>query len=393
MQKQSCRSFLARCLAFAPIMFAMVFAPASAQAPAVGATPAGQYSRNVYLAGATVRLAEPVEGDLIAVGGRVIADKPVKGDAGLAGGSVDVRAPIGDDLRAAGGDVTIESHIGGEVYAGAGNVTVTRAARIDHGASLAGGLATVDGTVSGRLRVSAQRVVVNGEISGDVRLFADTVELGPQARIGGALRHASRTFERAESAVVVGPVTQEDLGPSRRDRDGPYGPQRHGVPWIGLLLGFLGLLLAGITLLMLFPRFSADAPERLGGAPWASLAIGFGALVGVPALALLLFVTVLGVALGVVTLALYPLLLLVGYLAGALFLAQRIRLALGKAGEAGDAALRARVGHLALALVVLSLSSLLPFAGPLVVFITTIAGMGACILELHRRRQAAQPAG
>ena len=97
MRSLSCRRFLERCLVTGPLALAIVLAPVGAQAPAAAAPATAQESRNVYLAGSTVRLAEPVDGDLVAAGGRVIADKPVKGDATLFGGSVDVRIAVKGD--------------------------------------------------------------------------------------------------------------------------------------------------------------------------------------------------------------------------------------------------------------------------------------------------------
>jgi uncharacterized membrane protein len=135
---------------------------------------------------------------------------------------------------------------------------------------------------------------------------------------------------------------------------------------------------------LLFPRFSVEAPQAIRRSPWLALAIGFGMLVGVPVLAVLLVLTLLGIPLGIATLALYPLLLLLGYLTGVMFVAQRIRLAVGKDGSN---AFRTTLAYFALGLLVLLLIGRLPFVGSLTVLATVLFGMGACVLEWHRRRQ------
>ena len=346
-------------------------------------------SRNVYSAGGTVRPAGPIEGDFVAFGGRVTLDQAVKGDALLGGGSIEVRAPVGDDLRVAGGDVNIDSTVGGELFAAGGNVVLTKSAQVQQGASLGGGLVTIDGRIVGKLKASAQRIVLNGEVTGDARLIAETIELGPTAKIGGALSHTSREFKRAEGAVVIGPLTREESADTPRER----GPDRHrerhweltGPSWVGTVLGYLGLVAAGAVLVLLFPKFSAEAPEVIRGSPGLSLATGFGMLVGVPVLAVLLFVTLLGIPLGIAAFALYPLLLLMGYLTGVLFLAQRSRQAL-RAGS--PATFGSTIGFLALALLVLMLIGHLPVVGPLTVLVTLVLGLGACVIEWYRRRQA-----
>ncbi len=117
----------------------------------------------------------------------------------------------------------------------------------------------------------------------------------------------------------------------------------------------------------------------------------FGVLVGVPVLALLLFITLLGRPLGLAALSLYPLLLLAGYLSGVVFVAQKAGAALRTAEPRGFASL---MGLAAAARLALMLIGQLPMAGPLSVFLTTIAGLGACVLEWrHHRRPTPAPPG
>ncbi len=361
---------------------------AQAQTPVADSASAVSSSRNAYLASGNVRTTTAVEGDFIAVGGRVVTDQPIKGDAMLAGGSVEVRAPIGDDLRVAGGDVNIDTTVGGELHAAGGNVTLTKAAQIGQGASLAGGMVTINGKIVGRLRASAQRVVINGEVTGDATVFSETLELGPTARIAGELKHTSKELKKTEGAVVSGAVTQGEMPQhaGKRDPDDEAKPHR-GSSWVGLIMGYLGLLAAGIVFLLLFPTFSTESSQRIHSAPWQSLAIGFGVLVGIPVLAVLLMITLLGIPLGIATFASYPLLLLMGYLAGAWFIAQRVGRSLRKDGAKDQAqSFQNKLIMMAVALMILLLISRLPFVGFLVIFLTTIAGIGATVLEWHRRR-------
>jgi hypothetical protein len=332
--------------------------------------------RNVYAASGSVRLAVPVEGDYVGAGGSVTIDAPVKGDAFAVGGSVDVHGPIGDDLR------------GGELIAAGGNVVLGPAALVERGALLNGGRISVEGKIVGNLRANAQRIVLNGEVTGDARLVAEQIELGPKARVGGALSHASRDFTQADTAVVAGTVSRDEAASAPRERS----DERHHAmrwdsgqaSWAGRVLGYFGLLAAGALWVLLFPKFSAAAPDEIRRSPGLSLAIGLAVLAGVPVLAVLLFISLLGIPLGIAAFALYPLLLLLGYLAGVLFVAQRARQAIN---GATPPTFRTTIGFVALALLIVMLVSGLPVVGPLAVFVTTIAGLGACVLEWHRRRQ------
>ena len=357
--------------------------------------------RNIYMAGGQVRTANAVEGDLFAAGGRVIVDQPVKGDAALAGGSIDVRAPVGDDLRVAAGSATIESTVGGELFASAGSITLTSTARVAHAASLFGGGVTIDGTIDGPLKVYAQKIVLNGEVKGDAHLAGEQIELGPKAKIGGALSYASAAgLKQASGASIGGAIAREVRSADRDghrsgdrnghdDRDGDWHMQMQmqgtGPGWVGGVLAFVALLAFSTVFVLVFPVFAARAPDTLKKSPWLALALGFAALLAVPLLAVLLFITLLGIPLGIAVMALYPALLMTGFVVGVLFIARLVQAALGKGAPDSFAK---TIGYFALALLLVLLVAMIPFIGALVSAVVMLLGLGGVALELHRRRQA-----
>jgi cytoskeletal protein CcmA (bactofilin family) len=364
-------------------------AQAQTTAPQTSPAASSPVNRNVYAAGAHVRPAASVDGDYVAAGARIIVDQPVKGDATLAGASVDVRSPVSDDVRAAAGDLSIDSTIGGELFATGGNITLGKVASVARGARLYGGNVTIDGTVDGPLRVGAQRVVINGEVRGDARLAAAQIELGPTARITGALTYAAGAeLKKPEGATIGGPVTREERtfeqGGSRAGRE-RHSPMGGGPFWVGSIVMFLALLACAAVFLLVFPVFAIRASETVEDSPWLSLAMGFGSIFAVPMLAALLFITLVGIPLGVAVIALYPVLLLTGYVVGVFFVARLLQEAMHKETPASFAR---TVAFFALALLLVMLIGWIPFLGGLAIAAITVAGIGACVIELYRRRQA-----
>jgi len=384
------------------LLAALVALPAAAQDTKPASAPSAERresapgaSRNVYAAGQTTRTSDNIEGDFVGAGARVIVDRAVKGDALLVGGSVDVRAAVGDDVRAAGGDVRIESRIGGELFAAGGSVTLVQGSQVDHGSQLFGGTATIDGKVVGPLKVRAQKIVINGEVTGDADLVGEQIDLGPAALIGGNLVYAARSFNRADGATIGG-TTRQDTGSAdrghgdgERERRWDDGARTAGASWFTGVLSYFGLLACAAAFLLLFPRFAEQAPEHIHHMPWSSLGIGFGAVIGVPVLAVLLFITLLGIPLGIALMALFPGLLLLGYVVGLLLLAWRLRVALHKPAGMGFGR---TMGLVAVTLLLVMLIGRLPFIGGLLHFLLVIAGVGACVLEWRRRRHAAPAA-
>jgi hypothetical protein len=346
------------------------------------------YRHNVYLAGGSVHLSAEVDGDFVAAGGSVAVDQPVKGDLTLAGGSISVRAPVGDDVRVAGGDVNIENTINGELFAVAGNITLAKAARVVHAATLYAGNITLDGKIDGPLKVGTQKIIINGEINGDVVLYTEKVELGPTAKIGGALFYpASAELKKADGATISGAITREMPGATGRPYTAPRERYRgsNGPMWAGSVFAFMALLAFATVLLLVVPDFADQASQAIKRSPGRSIAVGLGALLLIPMFAGLLFITLLGIPLGMAVLMLYPALLMVGYVVGVLHISQRMRIAFHK--DTADS-LGITVGYFALALLLMMLIVRLPFVGPLALVAVAIIGTGACVLELNRRRKS-----
>jgi cytoskeletal protein CcmA (bactofilin family) len=374
-----------------------VSSAAQIQAP----SPAGAaHSKNAYMNGASVRPAGTVAGDFLALGGRVVVDQEIKGDVMAVGGSVDLRAPVGDDVRAFAGDVSVESSIGGELNVRAGNINLLKSAHIGQSAALMGGKVLIDGRIDGPLKVRAQEIILNGQVNGDARLDAESIELGPQAKLAGSLTYSARQeLSQAGGAVILGTLTRdpEAMGQrgwrGRQGHDDERGWERHmaweGPAWIGALFTFVALLACAAFLLLVFPRYSCRAAALVEDEPGLAMVIGFATLIGLPVLAMLLLITILGIPLALALLALYPAALLTGYLIGVLFLADRARQVFHKSALVPKPPnFAAQMGSIALALLLLFLLAQLPYLGALLLFFITMTGAGACVLELYRGRKS-----
>ncbi|HVZ46692.1 MAG TPA: polymer-forming cytoskeletal protein [Ramlibacter sp.] len=336
---------------------------------------------DTFLAGGDVRSARPIEGDFMAFGGHVLIDEPVRGDAAIAGGAVEVRSAVGDDLAAAGGNVSIDAAVAGDLMAAGGNVTLSKQAVIGKNARIYAGDVVVDGRIEGDLKGSARKFTINGEVGGDVRVQAEDVELGPEAKIGGTLAYTSRNeLKKAEGAAIGGGIARDAGSPRRtlRERE-PESP----LAWlVRSVVVYLGLLACAALFMVLFPAFALRAAQRVRASPWLALAVGVAVLLAVPVAAVLMMITILGIPLALVTLAAYPVLLLAGFVLGVVFLARLLARAVRHEDVEGYSQV---MGYVAVALVGVVLLHLVPFAGGLLIALMSLAGLGALLLELFSR--------
>jgi cytoskeletal protein CcmA (bactofilin family) len=322
-----------------------------------------QQGSDTFVAGDSARISQAVKGDLVAVGGTLRID---------AAGS--------QDLYAGGGQVEFDGSLARNARIAGGSVSIGPKARIGGNASLAGGRVEMLGSIGGYLQAAGGRVFIDGRVDGDVEAAAGELELGPQARIGGKLRYrGGAPLKQDAAAQVQGGIERLEV-PERRAAKRSAAPVAFGF-WT------LGLMFMAAVLVAALPNFFARVADAARGRLGWSLLAGFVALAAIPAAALVLLVTVVGIPLAGLTVLLYLALLLVGYVAAGIALGDVAlkRWQAGRAAHKGWRALAAALGVLAI-----GLAALIPWLGALIAFLALLAGMGALLLQLKGAPLAAR---
>jgi hypothetical protein len=357
--------------------------PISAEEPPAKREPvARDLGPDHFVAGGTVSIDKPVAGDLVAAGGNVDVSAEVGGDAVVAGGNVRLGGAIKQGVYAAGGRVSINGPVQRNVRVAGGTVEIGPKAMISGNVTIGGGDVRITGAIDGYLQVGGGQVVIDGPVGGNVEVGSGHIKLGPNARINGKLRYASRDeLKQDPAALVQGGIKRFSPPGHWMPRSGAPERAGRGISWvwsIGLMV-MAALLVAALP--DVYTKVRASVRER-----WAfSLLIGFIALVCIPAAALISMFTVIGVPLALATLALYFALLLIGYVTtgisvGTLALA---RFQAARASQTGW-----RVAAAALGMLAISLLGRVPWLGTLVVFAAMLLGMGALLMQLARTRSA-----
>jgi hypothetical protein len=325
-------------------------------------------------AGGMLNLTEMVEGDAILAGGHVTTASEIQGDLMAVGGEVSVAGAIGDDLYAAGGSVRLDAIVNGNARLAGGEVNVGPATIVAGGVSITGGEVEFHGVAHKYLQVSGANVRLDGEVIGDAEVRAKELLIGPTARIGGRLvYHGPSEPTIPEGAVISGGIEfhPSDIGRQLRDAQPAV---RDAATGLGTFLWLLGMFLAGALFVLLLPGFTAEAAAAIGRKPLPSLGLGLAILLCVPFVAVVLLVTIIGIPVALLLMSLYLLVLFLGWITAALFLAQRGLTALrpGRPVTRGWQLLALLTG-----LVALWLLRQVPLVGGLIGFVALIAGIGA----------------
>jgi hypothetical protein len=235
------------------------------------------------------------------------------------------------------------------------------------------GSSTVDGTVNGSLTAFDAPVTISGRVDGNVVVFNGRVELASGANVTGDV--VSRDDPIVASGATIGGTTR------RVQTNVNWG----GFGWASALVWWLAVsvstLLIGLAFLWLIGRGASKLEDtgRTGIGP--SVGWGLLAFFGLPILAVLALVTIVGIPLGLGLLAALALIYTLGYTATAWIVGRRI--------------LGARTAWVAAFLLgwgILRVLALIPAVGGLIWFVAVVFGLGALIVTIWRARSIGRAA-
>jgi cytoskeletal protein CcmA (bactofilin family) len=363
------------------VLIVLLFAPLIAAAEGVSfETERG----NVYSAGGSLTISENAPNDIVAAGG----DLSITGNAGnevlAAGGSVVLSGKTAGDARAVGGNITLAGTIGGEAVLAGGKIHLLPKAMIASGLIAASGDITVDGTIGGSARLIAGTVTINGTIEKDVDIKAEQVIIGKTAKIGGDLRYESPREARIDQGAVI--AGEKIFKKAEFERPRERVMKFLGAWWLAKLIA---VMTAAIVIYFLLPERTAEVTALGVNRFGRELLIGFLVFVAIPALVLLLLITVLGSLLGLVTTFLYIAFLLLSSVFGALIFTRFISTSVFKKGEALSWPL------ILAGVVTYQVIGLIPFLGWLFKFVFFLAALGALSHRLYsiKDNQSLTPGG
>ncbi len=365
-----------------PVFMATLLFLCSLTSPAAGASfgttvvREGKIVGSLYAVGGRVTVMGEVEGDVFVAGGSLGVEHLVTGDVVAAGGTVDLRGEVKGTIRVVAGAISLDGRVAGDVVAAGGIVRTSPATAIAGKAVLAGGTVEIGGSVGRGLKAAAGTILVSGIIRGDASLVAERIELLPGALIDGRLDYrSSREIVIHPGAIVVGEVRHTSPLLHRK---------AHGVGRLLFLVAgmlTLGPLVVGMGLLLLSPGFTLGAARNIGRDLLRSLALGLIILAAVPLTVVILIATIIGIPLGLAILFLYPVLLFLGFLAGAIFIGDTgARFIIRKE----EVTRGWEVVFFSAALLLLAAASTVPLVGGPALFLLAVSGMGAWYLQVYR---------
>ena len=324
---------------------------------------------DLYVAGGDIIIDGTINGDIFGVGQSLTVNGIVNGGVSFAGQTLTVTGEITGGARLAGTDINVNGNIDGDLLVGGANVNVTSKARIGGDFLFGASTVRINGPVEGYIKGGGSEVIVTNRVEGDIELGVDRLTVTSTANLRGNLTYTSENEADIQSGAQIGGTTTHKV-PEVRE---PVVPTL-GI-W-GKVIAFLMTLLAGIVIILIAPRRAEAVAASVRQKPWLSLGWGAIILFATPIAAIVTFVTVVGVPVGLIGLAIYGVAIYLSQIAVGLFIGYWIIGYFSKAESRGIL-----VGALALGFAILTLLKLIPYVGFPLWLATVLFGVGAMALS------------
>ena len=326
---------------------------------------------DLYAFGERVDIEGRLDGDLMTIARRVSLNGQIEGDVFAAADTIDIRGTIGDSTRVSARRVYVDGTIDGDLFAVGGEVRLGENAQIKDRLRVAGGAVEIAGTVDGDVKAAVGAIIISGTVRGGATLRAETIDLAPNAYIGGDLDYTARTPLSPEALARVSGTVHYTEGGAGDEDDEAAGITTWSVAfWIWMTST---ALLAGMLIVALFRRLVPSLISAVEGQAVIGTLLGFGAVLAVPAAAVVAMITLVGLPVGVTAILLFVVALYIAKLPVAAWAGARVLALAGRPNASPYAAM-------AVGILLLYALFTIPYLGGLIYLIATWLGLGTMIL-------------
>ncbi|MCK5592900.1 polymer-forming cytoskeletal protein [Candidatus Bathyarchaeota archaeon] len=338
---------------------------------------------DLYVGAGTVTIDGTINGDLWAAGSKIIVNGIVTGSVMAVGQTIDINGDVGHVVRVAGTTISIRGNVDGDLMVAGGDVNIASTAEVKGDVLLGAGNVRIDGLIEGDIKGGGGEVTISNGVEGDVELKVESLTILSTADIGGDLSYTSEDKADIRSGAQIDGVTTHKLP---RVKEEPSIPFPFALfSGIVKIIGFLMALITGLVIILIAPRRLTSIAEAIRSRPGPSAGWGAMILFLTPIAAIIVCLTIVGIPVGLIALALWGIAIYlaqipVGLLIGRLILG-RFRAVEGKA---------IMVGALALGLLILKLLGLIPYVGFFIGLAIAIFGLGAGVALIRMRRAGAE---
>lgn len=260
---------------------------------------------NYFTYGNTITIDGTVNGDLMAFGNSVTVNGYVLGDVIAGGTTVTINGDVGGNIRVAGNTVEINSKVERNVNAFGSSVTLGKDASV--GWSFISGAGTTDlrGTVTGNVQSYGGDILLGNSIGNNTIITLDpesTLTVISSAVLDGDLTYSGENDADIDSGATI---TGEILHKISTEGVQKATNFLNSYWLLFKLIGLFAILFAGVIIVSFFPNKLRHLLDISRATPATTLLSGILTLLLTPLLIIILFISLIGVPVGLILTAFY----------------------------------------------------------------------------------------
>lgn len=250
---------------------------------------------DLYIIGGDVFIYGSVRGDVFVLSGNVEIFGNITGDVMVGAGDVAINGNVEDDVRIGAGTLILNGKIGDDLLVSAGNVIVSNNTNIGGDLIYVSNKTDIKGDVNGDVCGISEYATLSGHISGNTTLEVGELNILPSTRIDGNL-----TYSSPKKTIISPSIVGKNIHFEKKIIDEEDKNIIKSIIW--WLIKYSSLLIIGLLALALAQNLTVSIAQNIPVFSLVNLLLGLVLVVFGFSFPFLLFVTVVGLPLGILIL-------------------------------------------------------------------------------------------
>jgi len=266
-----------------------------------------------------------VTGNVCAFAQTVNVSGDVGGSLFIGAATSSVKAKSVQTIWAAGGNLSVSGNVANNVILAGGSLKIEADAMVGKDLHAYGGNFTADGNVDGGIKGAVGKFVMSGK-SARVKIRADKARIKSTAVVSGDVHLTTESEPQVDDgATIKGELSVRQI---EEEEVEPFFFAL--APVLGLLFGVIKVIVwvskivVGIILIALCSKYVRRVMDTFVKQPWKSLVVGFLGVIVIPVASAILFATLIGYPLGVLSIYMFCILWYISSIFVAVVLGEKV---------------------------------------------------------------------
>ncbi|MFP4514842.1 MAG: hypothetical protein ACLFNO_02445 [Parcubacteria group bacterium] len=325
---------------------------------------------NMYVVSKNITIEGVVNGDLVALAQNINIKGKVAGDVINVSQNLNVEGEIGGNIRSIANTASlINTTVKRNVNLIGTSVLIGENSNISWDALLLAGVAEMRGTIQGSLHGVVDKLLISGDVNKDVSFTinqsgdyyeGEPITITEESEILGDFNYSYSENLNINESLVAGTVNFNEKSVENNWQKNIWN----------FIISVFSALVLGLVFISISKKEMTIVQEKVSSRYVKSLLLGLGILFLTPIISVILMMTIIGLPLGLIMLILWFIMLYIAQIMVGLGFGKEIREKVFKAKKKNIMA------DLIIGVTVLYLLFAIPFLGAIIMFFTTLIGLG-----------------